>query len=171
MNTLFKVFAAACCIQALSLSAIAQGKRENAEDSTAIRSWLTKSFMFDRPDTGFVALPEGKGYSNKHLGATIKFITFPGRYHETKSEFAAQKAVNTSLLIDTVQSKLNGLEVFSIIREEVSPGKNKYENFISLVTIAGFGEVTVCILGAYPKSKDKILREKYIKVSLTIKEQ
>lgn len=39
------------------------------------------------------------------------------------------------------------------------------------MTVAGFGDVTVCVIGAYPKSKDMLLRKKYIQASLTLQEQ
>ena len=121
----------------LSLSAVAQSKNEDSKDSVAIMSWLTKSFVFDRPDTGFVAIPEGNGYSNDNLGASIKFITFPGKYHKAKTEFVEQKSTETSLLIDIVYHKLNGQEALSVIKEEVSPDKAKYENCISIMTVGG----------------------------------
>lgn len=155
----------------LSLSAVAQDKGENSNDSLAILRGLSKSFVFNTPDTGFVAFPEGNGYSNKDLGATIKFITFPGKYSKAKIEFLEEKSTETSLLIDIVYHKINGQEAFSLIREEVSPDKSKYENFISIMTVAGFGDVTVCVIGAYPKSKDMLLRKKYIQASLTLQEQ
>lgn len=166
-----KFLAAAFCMLALSLSAIAQDKGENSNDSLSIFGWLSKNFVFSRPDTGFVALPEGNGYSNKDLGATIKFITFPGKYSKAKIEFLEQKSTESSLLIDIVYHKLNGQEAFSVIREEVSPDNLKYENFISIMTVAGFGDVTVCVVGAYPKSKDISLRKKFIQASLTLQEQ
>jgi hypothetical protein len=125
-----KILAATFCMLVLSLSAVAQAKVENSNDSLEILRWLSKSFVFNRPDTGFVALPGGNGYSNKDLGATIKFITFPGKYSKAKIEFLEEKSTETSLLIDIVYHKLNGQEAFSLIREEVSTDKAKYENFI-----------------------------------------
>ena len=170
MDKLIKVFATAFFIQTLAFSAVAQGEKKNAKDSATASSWLTKKFTFNSPDTGFVSLPEGNGYSNNNSGATIKYVILPENYYKVKSQFVEQKATETSLLIDTIQHKLSGQEAFSVIREEVSPDQSKYENYISTMTIAGIGNITVCIVGAYPKSKDKILRKKYIEASLTVKE-
>jgi hypothetical protein len=166
-----KYFAAVFSILVLSLSALGQGKVENEKDSLAIMNWLSKSFVFNKPDTGFVALPEGNGYANTYIGATIKYITFPGEYAKVKTEFVNQKSTATSLVKDILYHKLNNQEALSVIIEEVSPDKAQYENFISIITVVGFGDVTACIVGAYPKSKDVLLREKYIKASLTLKEQ
>lgn len=166
-----RVLAAAFCTLVMSLSAIAQDKVEETKDSVAILRWLSKSFIFNRPDTGFFALPEGNGYSNNHLGASIKFIAFPGKYSKAKTEFLEQKSTEASQLLDIIYHKLNDQEAFSIIREEVSPDKTQYENYISITTVLGFGDVTICVIGAYPKSKDISLRKKYMQASLTLREQ
>lgn len=156
---------------ALSFTAVAQQTGNNGKDSLVNLKWLTKNFTFHAPDTGFIALPDGNGYSNNNLGASIKYITFPGKYAEAKAEFLEEESTETSLLLDVVYQRVNGEESFSLIREEISPDELQYENHISFISVAAFGDVTVCILGAYPKSKDKLLREKYLSAVLTLKEQ
>lgn len=154
----------------LSLSAVAQSNTKNSVDSLGILKWLSKSFSFNKPDTGFVQLAEGNGYTNKNISATIKYITFPSLYSKTKSEFLEEKSTETSLILNIEYHKVNNQEAVSIIKEEVSPDQSQYENFITITTIMGFENISVCIIGAYPKSKDSILRKKYIEASLTLKE-
>lgn len=150
---------------------LAQSNTKNSVDSLGIFKWLSKSFSFNKPDTGFVSLPEGNGYINKNISATIKYITFPSQYSKTKSEFLEYKSTETSLILNILYHKVNNQEAVSIIREEVSPDQLQYENFITIFTIIGLGDITACIIGAYPKSKDSLLRKKYIEASLTLKEQ
>ena len=155
----------------ISTSSIAQAKQEDTNDSLAVMNWLTKSFSFSSPDTGFVALDEGNGYSNPTINATIKYISFPQQFNKVKVQFADRKSTESTLLLDTINHNSNGLTAFSLIQEEISPDKSKFENYISIATIVDFKNITVCIIGAYPKSKDKFLREKFIKAALSIKEQ
>lgn len=169
MYKYIKVLAALFCMVVFTSSATAQNQKES-KDSLAIMEWLLKNFAFDKPDTGFVALPEGNGYSNSNLGAAIKFITLPGKYAKAKTEFLEQKSTENSLQLDIVYHKINDQEAFSIIREEISPDKTQYENFISITTVMGFGDITVIVVGAYPKSKDAALRKKYLQASLTLRE-
>jgi len=169
MYKLIKFLLAAFCTVIFASSAIAQNE-DKSNDSLAIAAWLSKSFTFNNPDTGFLALPEENGYSNAHLGATIKFISFPEKYAKAKTEFLEQKSTESSLIVDVLNHKINDQEAFSIIREEVSPDKVQYENFISITTVMKIDNVLVCVAGAYPKSKDAMLRNKYIQASLTLKE-
>lgn len=162
---------ATCFLQLLSVSSLAQANQANKVDSVAIMKWLSMNFSFDKPDTGFVALAEGNGYNNPAMNATIKFISFPQEYYAVKSEFLGHNAMEINLRIDTVTHRLNNLEAFSIIHEEISPDKSKYENYISITTLVKFEDVTVCVIGAYPKSKDKLFRSKFITAALSIKEQ
>lgn len=169
MYNFIKFLATLFCMVIVTTSVIAQN-HEKSTDSAAIMGWLSRNFVFDKPDSGFVALPEGNGYNNSVLEAGIKFITFPEKYSKIKAEFLGQKSTEQSLLIDTVYHRIGNQEAFSILKEEVSPDKTKYENFISIMTVIGFGDVTVCVVGAYPKSKDSMLRKKYIQAGLTLRE-
>jgi hypothetical protein len=171
MHKLLLFFTSFSFFLLMSTSSIAQSNQEETVDSVAVMNWLSKNFSFNRPDTGFVALGEGNGYSNPTINATIKYISFPQKFIKVKSQFADRKPTETTLLVDTIKHSSNGLAAFSLIQEEVSPDKSKYENYISITTIVDFKDITACIIGAYPKSKDKILREKFIKAALSIKEQ
>ncbi len=168
---MFKILTSSTFFLFWSLSAIAQSNSKNSVDSLGIMKWLSKSFSFNKPDTGFVQLSEGNGYSNKNINATIIYITFPSPYSKTKSEFLERKSTETSLLLDIVYHNVNNQEAVSIIKEELSPDQSQYENFITITTILGFENISVCFVGAYPKSKDSLLRKKYIEACLTIKEK
>ncbi len=164
-----KVLATIFYMLFLTSSAISQ-QQKNSTDSLAIVKWLTRSFAFNKPDTGFVELSEANGYSNPSLDAGIKFITFPGNYSKAKTDFLERKSTENFLLVDILYHQINNQEAVSIVREEVSPDNTKYENFISIMTLIGFGDITVCVVGAYPKSKDSILRKKYIYAGLSLRE-
>jgi hypothetical protein len=159
------------CIQSFFYSASAQNNEDEKKDSVPDMSWITKSFVFDKPDTGFIILPEGNGYRNNFLDATIKYISLPGNYNITLKDFASPKSTESSLIIDTITHKTNGRKAFTVITEEISPDKNKYENYIMIITVVDFSEMTVGVLGVYPKSKGILLQEKYIKAALSIKEE
>lgn len=158
-------------LNAFTFSAIAQNNEADNKDSVSVMNWLSRNFVFEKPDTGFIALTEGNGYRNNSLDATIKYLSFPENFEKIQNQFANKKSTKTSLVIDTLRHKVNESEAFSVITEEISPDKSKYENYIIITTLVDFREITVCIVGAYPKSKDKLLQEKYIKAALTIKEE
>ncbi|WP_439505046.1 hypothetical protein [Sediminibacterium sp.] len=168
---MFKILTSSTFFLFWSLSAVAQSNTKNSVDSLGIMKWLSKSFSFNKPDTGFIHLSEGNGYSNKNIGATIKYITFPSLYSKTKAEFLEEKSTETSLILNIEYHKVNNQEAVSIIREEISPDQLQYENFITITTIMGFENISICIIGAYPKSKDSLLRKKYIEASLTLKQE
>jgi hypothetical protein len=171
MNTLRLSFIITVLLHVRTLSAFAQNNQESAVDTAAVMIWQSKRFTFSKPDSGFVALAEGSGYTNAGMNASIKYLSFPQKYYKVKNQYKNQKPAEATLFIDSISHKSKGREAFTLIHEEVSPDKTMYENYISLMTIVDFGEITVCIVGAYPKSKDKLLREKYLKAALSIKEK
>jgi hypothetical protein len=168
MYKYFVSFAFACLSY---LDSISQTNQEREVDSMAVMNWLSKSYSFNKPDTGFISLDEGNGYGNAALSANIKYISFPQRYAKVKGQFTGQKRTEPTRLINTITHNLKGTEAFTIVQEEVSPDKTLYENYISLMTIVDFGNITVCVVGTYPKSKDAALREKFLKAALSVKEE
>jgi hypothetical protein len=171
MHKSFISSAVVFCLFFLTVSAMAQTKEKAQADSLGIMKWLSKSFVLDKPDTGFILLEGGNGYYHKDLGATIKFITFPGGHSKAQAESLERKSTDSSLVLNIERYKWKGQDVFFIIREEISPDTTKSENFISLMAITGIDDVTIGIMGAYPKSKDKFLRKKFIQSGLTLREQ
>ena len=153
------------------LSTVAQSHEESIGDSTAVKLWLSGSFSVSKPDSGFVPMEQDYGYIHAGINASIKLLSFPQKYHKVKSQYKNYKPSESSLFMDSITHNLSGLDAFTIIQEELSPDTNLYENYITLTTIVDFGEITVCIVGAYPKSKDKLLREKFIKTTLSVKEE
>lgn len=152
-------------------SVVAQINNEDTTGAAVFMRWIQTSFTFKKPDSSFVALEEGNGYTNAGINATIKYISFPQKYSIVKGQFENQQSKDSTLIIDTFSHNSNGLEAFTVVQEELSPDLARYENFISLATLVNFGDITICVVGAYPKSKDKMLREKFLTSSLTIKEQ
>ena len=171
MHKSFRSSALVFCLFFLTVSVIAQNREKAAADSLGIMKWLSKSFVLDKPDTGFVLLEGGNGYYHKDLGATIKFITLPGGHLKTQSEMLERKSTDSSLLLTTERHRWKDQDIFFMIREEISPDTAKSENFISLMAITGIDDVTIAIIGAYPKSKDLFLRKKFIQSGLTLREQ
>jgi hypothetical protein len=129
---------------------------------------LTKTYVLENLPTGFVASPQGDGYTNSKTKATIKIISLPGEYKSAKGQFSNFKPSKSTLFVDSTTHNLNGKEAFTIITEEVSPSK-QYENYISIVTLLDFNQTVVMVVSAYPKSQDKILRQQLIKAGLGAK--
>lgn len=150
---------------------MSQTQQQKTHDSLVAIKWLSTNYVFNQPDENFTVLPEGNGFKNESINATIKYLIFPAKYSKAKEQFLQQKSSDTSIILDVIFHKINGKEAFTIIKEEVSPDKTQFENFIGLTTIVEFEYITACVIGAYPKSYDSSLRKKFIESSLSIKEQ
>ena len=153
---------------AITISAWAQEKKPTKTDSTITLNWLTKSFLLKNPDTGFVALDDGSGFEKKSINATLKIVTLPGKYDDAKKEFLTSSPRENSVKIDIVYNNVNNKETDSFITKEISPDKTQFENFILIMTLIEVDDVLVVVIGAYPKSHDKSLRQKFIQTSIDI---
>lgn len=171
MKIYYKILGSCYLIFLFSISAISQTKQQKSYDSLVAVKWLGTNYVFNQPDVNFTILPEGNGYRNETIKATIKYIIFPTKYYKAKEQYLQQKSNDTSIILDVIFHKINGKEALTIIKEEVSPDKTQYENFIGLTTIIEFEYITACVIGAYPKSYDSLLKKKFIESSLSIKEQ
>jgi hypothetical protein len=154
---------------AITISAWAQEKKPTKTDSTITLNWLTKSFLLKNPDTGFVALDDGSGFEKKSINATLKIVTLPGKYDDAKKEFLTSSPRENSLKVDVIYNTVNKKEAVSFITEEISPDKTQFENFILIMTLIEVDDVVVMVIGAYPKSHDKLLRQKFIETTISIK--
>lgn len=171
MNIYNKILGAFLIVVLFSTVALSQTKEEKSYDSLVAKKWLLTNYVFDQPGENFILLPEGNGYRNESINATVKYLIFPAKYSKVKEQFLQQKSSDTSIRLDVIFHTINGKEAFTIIKEEVSPDKTQFENFIGLTTIVEFEYITACVIGAYPKSYDSLLRKKFIESSLSIKEQ
>jgi hypothetical protein len=129
---------------------------------------LTKRYVLENLPNGFVASPQGDGYANSKIKATIKIISLPGEYKSAKEQFSYFKGSKSTLFVDSTTHNLNGKEAFTLITEDVSPNK-QFENYISTMTLLDINQSIVMVVCIYPKSQDKILRAQLIKASLKIK--
>lgn len=153
---------------AITITASAQETKPAAKDSAITFKWLTKSFLLKKPDTGFVALDDGSGFEKKSINATLKIVTLPGKYDDAKKEFLTSSPRENSLKVDVIYNTVNKKEAVSFITEEISPDKTQFENFILIMTLIEVDDVLVVVIGAYPKSHDKTLRQKFIQTSIEI---
>lgn len=129
-------------------------------------------YSFNSPDSTFIALEDGSGYTNPEWNATIKFVmAFPGGFANAKKDFEKIKATSESILLDTINNYLNGRKAFTVITEEIAPKGSGFENFIFIQTIVELEKYTIGMGGGYPKSKDKEWRQKFINAALSVKKK
>ena len=129
-------------------------------------------YYFNSPDSNFVTLEDGSGYTSTEWKATIRFVmAFPGGFASAKTDFEKIKTTSESILLDTINNSLNGRKAFTVITEEIAPKGSGFENFTFIQTIVEFEKYTIGIGGGYPKSKDKEWRQKFINASLSIKKK
>lgn len=112
MNESLKKVLAFFFLITVSVFSFAQETREVTKDSLGLMKWFSKSFVLERPDTSFSPLSDGMGILNKKIGATIKILTYPGKYNETKKEFLTAKNTENSFVIDNKYHKVHDKEAF-----------------------------------------------------------
>lgn len=124
------------------------------------------------PDRNFELLNDSTGYQCLERTATIKYTFIPGTFKEVVKEMREQKSTEDILVIDTLSTSFKNVQAFILVEENIAPKSSGFENFISLFIVVPLKDnVTVAVIGAYPKSQDANLRKKYIVAALTIKEK
>jgi hypothetical protein len=144
---------------------------QSQKDSIEIdlHQWLTSTFTFEKPSHEFTALVDGSGYLSKKYNATIKLLTVPGTLAKLQEEYRNIKPKTNSIIIDSSNQEIGDKKYLIRITEEISPNKKKFENQISVTVATELNGLLLFVVGVYPKSNDKQLRESFIKSGYTIR--
>lgn len=149
-------------------TSLAQDKLAKQDSNSNYQQF--KRFKFLKPDESFDALIDSSGYFNSLLKSSIKYITIPGNYVAAVNEFKNLTRTKNTRVIEMSTVRTETKKVFKIIQEESAPAGSGFENYISLYVIVPYDEWnTLVVIGAYPKSQDKNLQQKFIACALTIR--
>jgi len=125
---------------------------------------------FKKPDSNFITLSGGAGYTLAAMNATINGSLFPGNYQVAEAELKRIKSSAQLKLVDTLHHLLGPKHAFTIIQEQGDSPNNISGEYILVTTIIPHNRhATFMVVGIYPKAHDNYLRKKFIEASLTIK--
>jgi hypothetical protein len=144
-------------------------KNEESEKAI-IESLFLNNFIFNRPDSDFIDMEDGKGYESVSRKAKITYMHIPADYNSVKQDFFKPNRDSSSIFVDTVNHIKSDRQAFSFITEEIAPKESGEENYIFIFTIVSLDKkTTIAIIGAIPKSQDAYLREKFFASALSVK--
>ncbi len=142
------------------------------KDSTRVMELLLRLASppsFQPPDSSFIPMTNEVGYENAALMSRIKSGFFPLSLDSTEAGFIQSADGKTTIHLEAFDRVIQGKTGRVIIQEQVPPEDSGHEHFITVLTIFAIDkESSYAIMGAYPKSKDSMLREKIIRSAFTI---
>lgn len=130
---------------------------------------LYEKFFFESPGPDFRFLEDSSGYQYTEKKATIKVLVTIGSFEEVLSDFRKTPGLGNYKLLDSsfFSSPRTG---FSRIYEASPPEGVESENFIAVMVLFPFSEnVSIGVVGGYPKSTDTLYRKKFLDAALTLR--
>lgn len=157
----------------LIASPVLAQESDSAQSDQILMDYMTavvhERFLFDRPDASFDLLDDSSGFQNAANKATIKFIMIPGGYDKVVRDFRKPDHKPGRRRLDSAAFS-QPRTGFRVVEEMIAPPGENVENFIVIMTVFPFKKnVTVAMIGAYPKSQDAVYRKRFIDAALTLK--
>lgn len=147
------------------------------EDTTVELSpqdmFFAENYTLDKPDSSFIELTDGGGYTNKEGNAAVRFVmAFPVGIEKSKRQVDSMKTSAEQIIIDKKYnySLTKELESIIVIIEVVPPPGSGYENYIAIHCYKKHDKATLAAAGYYLKSLDNQgFRENILKSCLSIR--